>query len=334
MKIRILAWLSLVVFVTLFNAEANAQTYSVIHYFSGTRTNGSYPLSGVTLKNGVLYGTTHDGGAGCGIVYQMTHSGSDWAFAPIYVFRVGEDSFDGCAPFARVVFGPDGHLYGTTFAGGPIFGLVFELSPPVPAHCPTAASAACYWTQNVLHRFEAGSDGGYPEYGDLVWDQQGNIYGTTSGGIYGGTVFQLTKSGNNWTNTTLYHFDPDTEGFPTNGVILDHNDNLYSTTQGLAFKLAYPGWTESVLQEFGGDLGDLTYAGLIMDNSGNLYGTTNEGGSGGAGTVFELSPVGNTYVAGSTALSEATAVARTHPHHGRGGQSVRHHHLSRKIWRW
>ncbi|MFZ0708397.1 MAG: choice-of-anchor tandem repeat GloVer-containing protein, partial [Candidatus Korobacteraceae bacterium] len=37
-------------------------------------------------------------------------------------------------------------------------------------------------------------------------------------------------------------------------------------------------------------------AGLVMDAAGNLYGATTDGGSGGGGTVFELSPMGNTWV--------------------------------------
>ena len=33
-------------------------------------------------------------------------------------------------------------------------------------------------------------------------------------------------------------------------------------------------------------------AGLIFDPSGNLYGATTDGGTGGGGTVFELTPSG------------------------------------------
>jgi uncharacterized repeat protein (TIGR03803 family) len=58
------------------------------------------------------------------------------------------------------------------------------------------------------------SDGDEPGYGDLIWDQQGNIYGTTThGGPSGfGTVYQLTKSGNSWTEAPIYSFSgPDGE---------------------------------------------------------------------------------------------------------------------------
>jgi uncharacterized repeat protein (TIGR03803 family) len=49
---------------------------------------------------------------------------------------------------------------------------------------------------------------------------------------------------------------------------------------------------ESVLLSFKKrtDLGNYPRAGLIFDNAGNLYGTASGGGTGGGGTVFELSP--------------------------------------------
>ena len=49
---------------------------------------------------------------------------------------------------------------------------------------------------------------------------------------------------------------------------------------------------EAVLHSFKSDTdsGNYPRAGLIFDGAGNLYGTTSQGGRGGAGTVFELSP--------------------------------------------
>jgi uncharacterized repeat protein (TIGR03803 family) len=49
--------------------------------------------------------------------------------------------------------------------------------------------------------------------------------------------------------------------------------------------------SEKVLHEFGkGQDGVWPYAGLIFDGAGKLYGTTTEGGTFGAGTVFQLTP--------------------------------------------
>jgi uncharacterized repeat protein (TIGR03803 family) len=72
---------------------------------------------------GRLYGTTLQGGNtggscganGCGTVFRLEPEGSGWVFTPLYNFQGGTD---GSSPYARVIFGPDGGLYGTTAAGG------------------------------------------------------------------------------------------------------------------------------------------------------------------------------------------------------------------------
>ena len=88
-----------------------------------------------------------------------------------------------------------------------------------------------------------------------------------------GTVFQMTKSGNDWTETPIYSFTgPDGQG-PVGGVILDSNGNLFGTTAegglygyGTVFELTYninSGWTETVLYSFQNlSDGQLPYAGL------------------------------------------------------------------------
>ncbi len=238
-------------------------------------------------------------------MYQLTNTGSNWLLSTLAALSTG------CIPYARVVFGPDGHLYGTTTNGGAYNrGTAFKLTPQVGP----CKDAACYWAVNDLHDFGSGTDGQFPEYGDLIWDQQGNIYGTTlwggppqnCDGTGCGTVYELTPSGNGYTESVLYSFSgPDGE-VPFAGVILDQQGNLYGTTSGdgvtnfgNVFELSYVvgvGWTEHVLYSFqnAGD-GSVPLGGLIFDASGNLYGTTVNGGSGGGGTVFELSPSDNTW---------------------------------------
>jgi uncharacterized repeat protein (TIGR03803 family) len=180
---------------------------------------------------------------------------------------------------------------------------VFELTP-------TGGS----WTETVLHSFD-GTDGGYP-YATPIFDVFGNLYGTTSGnggGTYGyGTVFELTPSGGNWTETVLHSFvnDDGTDGqYPEAGLILDANGNLYGTTVyggsgacnnygtlgcGTVFILTLTGgnWTETVLHNFSDNGLDGSYpvSSLIIDTAGNLYGTTIDGGTYSAGTVFEINP--------------------------------------------
>jgi uncharacterized repeat protein (TIGR03803 family) len=136
----------------------------------------------------------------------------------------------------------------------------------------------------------------------------GNIYGTTEfGGTSDlGTVFQMTKMGNDWTEVPIYSFTGPDGLQPYAGVILDSSGNLFGTTEegglygfGTVFELSYninSGWTETVLYSFQ-NLSDGEYpgAGVVMDSAGNLYGATTNGGAGGGGTVFEVSPAGNSW---------------------------------------
>ncbi len=296
MKLKTLVSLSLIAIIASLSVAANAQTFSTIYAFYGG--DGSNPL-GLTIHGGVLYGTT---GClkGCGLVgavFQMSRFGSSWAHTTIALVS-GQ-------PYAVAVFGPDDHLYGTTFSGGSQRdGSIFELTPQMSI-CKTAN---CFWAQKLLYQFSGSPDGQYPGSGALVWDQAGNIYGTTynGGSANLGTVYEMTKSGNNWTEAPIYSFTgPDGE-WPYGGVILDGNGNLFGTTTagglygfGTVFELTYTigvGWTETVLYNFEDSTdGESPYAGLALDSMGNLYGSAADGGSEGGGTVFELSPVGNTW---------------------------------------
>jgi len=303
---------------------AQAQTFTVLHNFTGGQ-DGARPQAGLTMdRAGNLYGTAFEGGGGncslggvvgCGTAFRLSYKGSGRIFTPLYSFQAGND---GSYPQARVIIGPDGALYGTTLTGGTKgcysgyggygCGTVFKLTPS-PTACKTAL---CPWTENVLYRFTNSPDGRYPGYGDVVFDQVGNLYGTTTlgGNPNGGTVFQLTPSNGGWTKSVLYSFTGGLDGAqPYAGVIFNQAGNLYGTTYtggegnclqitcGVVYKLtpSNGGWTESVLYSFtGGSDGGNPYAGVIFDQASNLYGTTWFGGlncSGGScGLVYELTP--------------------------------------------
>lgn len=289
---------------------AQAQTFNLLHTFTGG-IDGTSPASGVTMdRAGRLYGTTQYGGSiGLGSVYQLTRKGSGWVNNPIYSFN-GNATNDGSYPLSGLTVGPDGSFYGTTREGGGGCaqsnhgcGTVYSLRPAAAA-CKTAL---CPWSETVIYRFAGGSDGANPQYANLVFDAAGNLYGTTSsGGASGlGTVYQLTPSNGGWTESVLYSFAGGSDGSqPWGGVIFDQADKLYGTTYeggggcngfgcGTVFELtpSGSGWTESVLYSFQGKSdGGNSFAGLVADPSGNLYGSTAFGGSGAGGAVFELSP--------------------------------------------
>ena len=115
---------------------AQAQTFSVIHTFTGGQ-DGGWPYAGLTIdKSGNLYGTTYRFGANDqGVVYRLKLMGGNRIFNPIYTFTGGSD---GGGPGGRVIVGPNGTLYGTTAEGGNGYGTVFNLKPP-PTACKDSA---------------------------------------------------------------------------------------------------------------------------------------------------------------------------------------------------
>jgi len=293
--------------ILIFTQPALAQNFQVIWNFTGGQ-DGAAPTAGLTLdRAGNLYGTASYGGNragpcwenGCGTVFKLTHKNSDWVLTPLYSFAAGND---GAEPTSRVVFGPDGSLYGSTSSGGNGFGTIFNLRPAATV-CKTAL---CPWTETPLYQFAGGSDSADPGQGDLVFDRAGNLYGTTMEGGPGcngfgcGTVFVLTPAHGGWTESVLYRFAGGSDGAnPNAGVILDSAGNLYGTTMegGLGYGTVYQlkpsasGWTEQVLYSFtAGNDGYDPMGGLIFDGLGNLYGTALSGGAGGGGTAFELTP--------------------------------------------
>ncbi len=289
---------------------AHTQTFSVVYNFQGLQA-GFYPTSGVSVdRAGDLYGTTQYGGPGtscylgCGIAFKLVRHDYNWLFTPIYSFMGGSD---GGNPSARLIIGPNGTLFGTTTQAGGSgcmglgCGTVFNLHPP--QHISSRVLAG--WSETVLYRFQGGSDGAMPEAADLVFDQAGNLYGTTyvGGGTQCfedcGTVYELTNSGGNWTESILHVFGQSGDGDePWAGVILDQTGNLYGTTatggahrQGSVYELIHSGvgWTERLLYSFqGGSDGAFPFSSLIQDPAGNLYGTTCCAGGDAGGTVFGL----------------------------------------------
>lgn len=160
--------------LTMLATPAAAQTFTILHNFTGG-ADGYAPNAGLSFgPSGVLYGTTYFGGRyDAGTVFKLKQVNSSWVVYPLYEFTGGGD---GDLPVGGVAIAPNGSLYGTTtFGGSEGAGVVFELRPP-PTAC---ASFLCYWKESVLHSFTGMPDGFYPT-GNLAFDQAGDIYGTTT----------------------------------------------------------------------------------------------------------------------------------------------------------
>jgi hypothetical protein len=183
-----------------------------------------------------------------------------------------------------------------------------------------AIDASASWKEKVLYSFQSATDGATP-VGAVVFDKQGNLYGTTRDGGSSscrsvqqcGTVYQLTppvKQGDPWTETVLYIFKGNTSkdgASPYGGLVIDAAGNLYGTTGyggtgncvvlgtlmgcGTVFEMSPPQqkggkWTETVLYSFPTPKQGFVPAGdLVFDIAGNLYGATIFGG--GFGTTCD-----------------------------------------------
>ena len=201
---------------------------------------------------------------------------------------------DGAAAYGRVISDAAGNLYGTTALGGTSgAGIVFEL---------TNLEGPGGWTETVLYNFSGGSDGSQP-WGGLIFDRAGNLYGTTfeGGASNAGTVYELTPgTGGSWTETVVYSFAGGADGSGPQSDLNFQAGNLFGTTTGggspgtgIVFELV-PGkngvWTETVLHRFMSSEGISPRAAVVFDKDGSLYGTLANGGTSGAGAVFQLKP--------------------------------------------
>jgi uncharacterized repeat protein (TIGR03803 family) len=310
----------------VFKVNQDGSGYSALHDFTGYRSgeDGSWPQGVVEGSDGALYGTTQVGGrpfgveyeTGSGTVFRVNKDGSGYAVLHRFPGVTG----DGIAPWAGLVEGRDGALYGTTLQGGGANGgTVFRLNKDGSGY-------------RVLHSFRGSeADGGGPMAGLLV-GSDGALYGTTDGGGSGsghnGTVFRLNLDGSGY--KVVHNFPDGAEDgrFPRSSLIEGRDGTLYGTTQnggtndaGTLFKVNKDGSGYRVLHSFTGSLGSKPDphgmmrgvlngvptrfsdegegsrpTGLMQGRDGALYGTAEWHGKNGGGTAFKLKTDGSDFV--------------------------------------
>jgi uncharacterized repeat protein (TIGR03803 family) len=212
------------------------------------------------------------------------------------LYNFGTTPYDGSAPYAGLLFGPEGTLLGTTTTGGHYSGgTVFQLT----------RDGAGSWVETNPYDFRYGDM--WAPYAGLTLSPSGNVYGAADDNapLILGAIFDLMPaSGGGWTEDTIFQF-PDggwAGAHPSTNLILDAAGNLYGTAQGgmydggVAFELSENGGdlTYRVLYNFagfrGGEGASVPASGLIFDSVGNLYGMSDYGGTYNGGTVYELTP--------------------------------------------
>lgn len=269
---------------------------STLYSFGSITSGDGNSPNGVVYHKGALVGTTFFAGKyQCGTVFALTpNNNGAWSETVLHSFI--DNNIDGCGPVGEVAFDKEENICGMTSTGGPGFaGTVFELS----------RNANGKWGESILHNF-SGSDGSMPWYGaTLIFDEAGNLYGTTAGGGSGqyGTVFELSRTGNTWKETVLHNFSGGADGAsPNAGVAMDSQGRLYGTTIegggrgnctvppppqnlycGTVFLLTPSSsgeWNETFLHRFSNLAdGGQPAAAVILDPSDNVYGVASSGGN-------------------------------------------------------
>jgi len=300
----------------VFKLNKDGSGSAVLHVFLGLDKggDGKEPQGLIEASDGVLYGTTRNGGSpggvlalaglssvGNGTVFKLNKDGS--GYSVLHRFT-GSDG-DASEPWAGVVEGPDQALYGTTLGGGSKnLGTVFRLNKDGSGY-------------RVLHSFGVNEGDGVRPFASLLAASDGALYGTTDR-----TAFKLNSDGGGY--RVLHNFPNErSDGrMPKAGLVEGPDGALYGTTtaggtnldNGTLFKLNKDGDGYKVLHNFvntsGQPIADaqlgrevvrdgirttLSYErgdgmaplALVVGRDGAIYGIA-EGGKHGGGTLFKL----------------------------------------------
>jgi uncharacterized repeat protein (TIGR03803 family) len=276
--------------VSLHNPIATTTTgYSLIYNFKGGR-DGLHPVSGLTLINGSLYGTTLQGGvngvdAEFGTLFEIEN---DNAERVIYSFASPPDATNPSTTPIELA----GTLYGVTAEGGvhnsfPLGGAAYSITTNGKEH--------------VIYSFGGRGNGDDP-IGIIA--SADKFYGTTSaGGTLGsGTVFSLTPQG---AEKILYSFTSPFFGtglsLPS-GPLLSMNKLFYGAARaggqyqvGGVYSVT-PTGSEKTVFSFPSQIGGCIQPGLaLIDNNGTLYGVSG-GGRFNFGCIYSLTPTGVAHI--------------------------------------
>jgi len=266
--------------------QPNGSGFQAVRNIGWTTTDEGSSVQGLTVaSDGNLYGTTVERGTyGAGTLFTLAPDGS--GFAVLHAF--GQSTNDGTAPFAAVIEGSDGKLYGTTRQGGPYYGgSVFRINKDGSNY-------------QVLRVFQQPGPDGIILQAPVIEGSDGLLYGVTAqGGPTGaGTVFRIAKDGTRYLR--LRTFVGGADGLSPNGRLLEASDGwLYGVTVlggsmnvGTVYKVSKSG-LYAVIKNFTNNLGTFPSGPLWEGVDGALYGSTQTGGAYDSGVLFKLNKDGS-----------------------------------------
>ncbi len=222
---------------------------------------------------------------------------------PVYkqLKSLGNPDGMGTNPGASPIRASDGLFYGTTlFGGSNKSGVIYRVRPDGTDY-------------RVLYHFGplppvGANNVSRPVYpvGRLLEADDGRLYGVAAnaGASYGGALFRIDKSGENFRTLRTY---PITATQPTNpvaGLIQGSDGWLYgttteggATTRATIFRMGLEGNDYQVIHTIGSGAGEPrgTFNPLFEGSDGFLYGTSRSGGATNNGTIFKLKKDGSEF---------------------------------------
>ena len=266
----------------IYRVNPNGTGFTPVYSFTGAANNGISPNDLLVTSN-MIYGTTLLGGTNSlGMIFAVSTNGT--GFQPLYSFGAQPD---GQFPQAGLVLGGSA-LYGTAHTGGTNSGgVLFKINLDGTGY-------------TILHWFTNSPDG-YSPQSDLVLSGS-TLFGTTAfgGTNNGGIVFSIGTNGTGYTILHSFTNSPDGEwvygGLVLNsGILYGNTDSGGTNSAGTIFAINTNGSGYKILYDFSAIAGNTDGwqpKGTLTCSGGTLYGTTTVGGSGGQGTVFQISTNG------------------------------------------
>jgi len=242
---------------------------------------GNTPSKSLVLAaNGKLYGTTENGGAGYGTVFEVNPQTGK-------INKIADfEKTNGARPVGTMVQASNGMLYGVTQSGGNASqGVLFKFDP----------------STNVISLVKSinSISGNYP-YAGLMIANNGKIYGTTTSG--GANNYGLLFEYDITTDVLVKKadFDNTNNGTSTYAKLMQaSNGKLYGTNYyggsnniGTIYEFDLGTNNLSGVAHFDGSNGSRPWGGLFQASNGKMYGMTTQGNNQ-YGVFYEFDPVGN-----------------------------------------